>query len=225
MRLFKSSGTLGTFALLSVLAGCGGDNAITPPPPTTPPTTAATAPPPTTQPSAPPTTVPAQCTLQPGPVTRLAISPRELRSDGATADVWVRARSGWDEVVCLDNTKTHRLDFNANQRNADGRESCYEGDVSWRVVQDADGMIMDQSSRHEDGFIWRFNINPNRRNGAIDIEAQLDGVLSHPWQSGSGYRREPLRIVAMSPNEMERDCNCIFRGNGVYEGARCPKLP
>jgi hypothetical protein len=213
----------GTLVLISMLAGCGGDNSVTPPPPTTT-TTIAAQPSPSPTPTATPTPPVAQeCTLAPGPVTRLAISPRELRTDGATADVWVRARSGWDEVVCLDNTKTHRLDFNANQRNADGRESCYEGDVAWRVVEDGDGMISDQSSRHEDGFIWRYNIDPRGRNGSIDIEAQLDGVLSHPWQSGSGYRREPLRIVAMSRNEMERDCNCIFRGNGVYEGARCPK--
>jgi hypothetical protein len=208
-----------------MLAGCEGENPVTPPPPTTTTTIAAQ---PSPSPSPTPTATPtpqAQCTFAPGPVTRLAISPRELRSDGATADVWVRARSGWDEVVCLDNARTHRLDFNANQRNADGRESCYNGDVSWRVVSDADGMITDQSSRHEDNFIWRFNIDPRGRNGSIDIEAQLDGVLSHPWQSGSGYRREPLRIVAMSRNELERDCNCIFRGNGVYEGARCPKLP
>ena len=70
-----------------------------------------------------------ECTFAPGPVARLAISPRELRTDGVQADVFVRARPNWDEVVCLDRTKSHRLDFNANQRNADGRESCYEGDV------------------------------------------------------------------------------------------------
>ena len=28
----------------------------------------------------------------------------------------------------------------------------------------------------------------------------------------------------MGANEMARECLCIFRGNGVYEGARCPKL-
>jgi hypothetical protein len=157
-------------------------------------------------------------------VTRLAIAPRELRSDGNTADVYVRALPNWDEVVCLDRTQSHRLDFNANQRNADGRESCYEGDVSWRVVDDSAGLITGSSSRHDDGFIWRYNIEPNGRNGTIEIEATLDGVTSYPWQSGSGYRREPLRIVTMSAQEITRECLCIFRGNGIYEGARCPKL-
>ena len=75
----------------------------------------------------------------PGPVARFAISPRELRTDGAQADVYVRARSSWDEVVCLDRTKSHRLDFNANQRNEAGRECCFEGDVTWRVVDDPTG--------------------------------------------------------------------------------------
>jgi len=224
MRLFRSSGSLGTFALITVLAGCGGDNSITPPPPTTPPTTAATAPPPTTQPSAPPVTVPAQCTFAPGPVTRFAISPRELRTDGEQIGIPVRARPGWDEVVCIDKDKSHRLDFNANQRNADGRESCYEGPVTWRVVED-DGIIMDQSSRHPDNFIWRINMEPRGKTGQVSLSATLDGLTSYPWQSGSGYRQEPLRIVSMSKAEMERDCLCVYRGNGVYEGARCSKLP
>jgi hypothetical protein len=73
-------------------------------------------------------------------VTRLAISPRELRTDGEQADVYVRARPNWDEVVCLDRSKSHRLDFNANQRNADGRESCYIGDVEWRVFGSVSSM-------------------------------------------------------------------------------------
>jgi len=156
-------------------------------------------------------------------VTRLAISPRELRSDGADAAVFVRARQNWDEVVCLDKSKAHRLDFNANQRNAEGRESCFEGDVTWRIVDDSDSMVVGSSSRHDDGFIWRYNIEPRGRDGSIEIEAELDGIKSHPWQSGSGYRREPIRIVSMSANEIARDCQCIFRGNGVYEGERCPK--
>ena len=220
MRQFRS---LGTLALITLLAGCEGDNGITPPPPTT--TTTVTTQPPVTTPSTPPTTLPAQCTFAPGPVTRFAISPRELRTDGEQIGIPVRARPNWDEVVCIDKDKSHRIDFNANQRNADGRESCYEGPVTWRVVEDADGIISDQSSRHPDNFIWRINMDPRGRTGEVLLSANLDGLTSYPWQSGSGYRQEPLRIVAMSRNEMERDCLCVYRGNGVYEGARCSKLP
>jgi hypothetical protein len=57
----------------------------------------------------------------------------------------------------------------------------------------------------------------------VFVEAEIDGVVSYPWQSGRGYRREPLQIVSMSKNEIDRDCQCIFRGNGIYEGDRCPK--
>jgi hypothetical protein len=217
MRQYAKS--MAVAGILAVVVSCGGDNPVVPPPPTTT-TTIATQPSPSPSPS--PSPVTQQCTLAPGPVTRLAISPRELRTDGATADVFVRARANWDEVVCLDRDKVHRLDFNANQRNADGRESCYEGDVSWRVVSDDDSMVTGSSSRHDDGFIWRYNIEPRGRNGSIEIEADLDGIKSHPWQSGSGYRREPLRIVTMGANEISRDCLCIFKGNGVYEGAACP---
>lgn len=205
---------------VSAFMSCGGDNPTVPPPPTTT-TTIATQP----SPSPSPSPVTQECILAPGPVTRLAISPRELRTDGVQADVYVRARPNWDEVICLDKNKAHRLDFNANQRNADGRESCYVGDVTWRVVDDSGGLVTGEGSRHDDGFIWRYLINPEGREDSIAIEAELDGVMSHPWQSGSGYRREPLRIVTMSANEIQRDCLCIFRGNGVYEGGRCPKVP
>ena len=199
-----------------------GDTPTVVPTPAPPVTTLPTQPSPVPSPS--PSPVAQQCTMAPGPVTRLAISPRELRTDGAAADVFGRARPNWDEVVCLDRDKAHRLDFNANQRNVDGRESCYEGDVSWRVVSDDDSLVTGSSSRHDDGFIWRYNIEPRGRNGSIELEADLDGIKSHPWQSGAGYRREPLRIVTMGANELARDCLCIFKGNGVYEGARCPKV-
>jgi len=199
-----------------------GDTPTVVPTPAPPATTLPTQPSPSPSPS--PSPIAQQCTLAPGPVTRLALSPRELRTDGAAADVFVRARPNWDEVVCLDKNKTHRLDFNANQRNADGRESCYVGDVAWQVVDDSDHMVVSSSSRHDDGFIWRYNIEPRGRDGAIEIEAELDGIKSHPWQSGAGYRREPIRVVTMGANAIARDCLCIYRGNGVYEGPRCPKL-
>lgn len=216
--------TIWTAAVGAALIGVGcGDSPTVIPSPAPPTTTVAPQPPPTTLPPTPPPA--GSCTFAPGPVTRLAISPRELRTDGVQADVYVRARPNWDEVVCLDRTKSHRLDFNANQRNADGRESCYIGDVQWRVVDDSRNMITSSSSRHEDNFIWRYTIEPGGAADTIAIEAELDGIKSHPWQSGSGYRIEPFRIVTMSPSEIQRDCLCIFRGNGVYEGARCPKLP
>jgi len=213
-----------TAAVAAGLIGVScGDSPTVVPTPAPPTTTLARQPSPSPSPAASPSPVAQQCTFAPGPVARLAISPRELRTDGDAAPVFVRARQNWDEVVCIDRAKAHRLDFNANQRNADGRESCYQGDVAWRVVSDDDAMVTGSSSRHEDNFIWRFNIEPKGRTGEIQLEATLDGVTSHPWQSGSGYRREPLRIVAMGANEIARDCLCIFKGNGVYEGARCPK--
>ena len=198
---------------------CGGGSPTAIPSPAPPTTTQPSQPSPTPLPSATPAT---QCTFAPGPVVRFAIQPRELRTDGVQVDIRVRARPDWDEVVCLDRNKSHRLDLNANQRNADGRESCYIGPVTWRV-DDPEGIVVGSQSRHPDNFIWRLNIEPNGRSTSFGIDAQLDGLRSFPWQSGSGYRQEPLRAVTMSANEITRDCLCIYRGNGVYEGDRCPK--
>jgi len=218
------------YAIWMVAAGaalvgvsCGGDGPTVAPTPAPPTTTVPTQPSP--RPTATPSPTSTECAFAPGPVARLAISPRELRTDGVQEPVFVRARPGFDEVVCLDRTKSHRLDFNANQRNADGRESCFIGDVSWRVVDDPGNIVAGGSSRHDRGFIWRYNVEPGGRDTNFAIEAELDGIKSFPWQSGSGYRREPLRVLTMSANEIARDCLCIFRGNGVYEGARCQKLP
>ena len=203
-------------------ASCG-DSPTVIPSPAPPTTTLPTQPSPSPSPSPSPI-VSQDCTLAPGPVARFAISPRELRTDGVQADVYVRARSNWDEVVCLDRTKSHRLDFNANQRNEAGRECCFEGDATWQVVDDPGQIITGSSSRHERGMIWRYNIEPGGRATSFEVEAELEGLKSYPWQSGSGYRREPLRVVTMSAAEITRDCLCIYRGNGIYEGARCPKL-
>ena len=219
MRRYVLALTVST-AVLGHL-GCGGDNSTTPPPVTTTTTVPSQ---PSPSPVASPTPSSQECNLQPGPITRLAITPRELRTDGVQENVLVRARPDWDEVVCIDKDKTHRLDFNANQRNDAGREACYLGTVTWRLVADDDQMVTAQGSRHPEGFIYRYNIEPRGRTGSVSIEAQLDGVTSYPWQSGSGYRREPLRIVAMGAQEIARDCLCIFHGNGQYEGARCSKL-
>lgn len=161
--------------------------------------------------------------LAPGPVARFAISPRQLLTDGPNVmDIMVRARRNWDEVVCLDKDKSHRLDFNANQRNEEGRECCYEGTVSWQVSDPAQ-IVVANSSQHPDGFRHRFNFEPRGRATTVEFSATLDGLTAYPWQSGSGYPQEPLRVVTMSAAEIARDCQCIYRGNGVYEGERCSK--
>jgi hypothetical protein len=106
-------------ALVVGVAGCGsGSNPNTPPP--VPSTTIAAQPSPTPTPQPTPTPTPAAltCDFEPGPVTRMAISPREQRTDGAQVSIRVRALPGFDEVWCLDKDKSHRIDFNANQRNA-----------------------------------------------------------------------------------------------------------
>ena len=203
---------------------CGGSPTVIPSP-APPTTTLATQPSPSPTPSSTPSPSAQNCTFAPGPVARFAIAPRELRTDGVQVPVYVRALPNWDEVVCLDRSKSHRLDFNANQRNANGRECCFEGIATWRVVDDPAQIIVATSSRHERDMIYRFNIEPGGRETSFQIEAELEGLKSYPWQSGSGYRREPFRVVTMSANEIARDCTCIYRGNGVYEGGqRCPKL-
>ena len=201
-----------------VAASCGGEGPTVIPSPAPPTTTLPTQPSPSPSPTATPSPVSQACTFAPGPVSRFAISPRELRTDGVQADIYVRARANWDEVVCLDRSKSHRLDFNANQRNADGRECCSRATPPARIV-------VASSSRHERDMIWRYNIEPGGRETAVEIAATLEGKNSYPWQSGAGYRQEPFRVVTMSANEIARDCLCIYRGNGVYEGARCSKLP
>ncbi|HET7747384.1 MAG TPA: hypothetical protein VFM29_08790 [Vicinamibacteria bacterium] len=158
-------------------------------------------------------------------MTRLAISPwRILLEGGAQTDVRVRVRPGWDEVVCLDRNTDYRLDIQGTQKNADGRECCYEGTFIWRKT-DNSNLVVAESPRTPEGSIYRYNISPRGREGLITVQAELDRVLSHPWQSGAGYAQEPLRIEVMSANQLSRECNCIYRGNGVYEGGGCPKAP
>ena len=211
-------------ALVVAFAACGSSDTPTVPPPV-PSTTVAPQPSPTAQPSPSPTTGALTCTFEPGPVARLAIAPREQRTDSADADIRVRVLPNFDEVWCLDRDKTHRLDFNANQRNAAGRECCYQGKVTW-TVDDPRELVVASRSLHPDNFIYRLNVEPKGISTAIEIEAELDGVKSFPWQSASGFRREPLRIMTMSANQMNRECTCIFRGNGVYEGGpACPRAP
>lgn len=216
-----------TLLLAAVIgaAACGGSDTPTVPP-VTPTTTVAPqpSPSPSAAPSPSPSPVSQTCQLEPGPVARLAVSPREQRTDGVRfVDIRVRALPNFDEVWCLDKDKEHIIDFNANQRNAAGRECCYLGDATW-TLDDPLRLVVASSSRHEDNLIFRYNVNSRGVAGTFTVQAQLDGIRSFPWQSGSGYRLEPLRVVLMSPNQITRDCTCIFRGNGVYEGAGCPKL-
>jgi hypothetical protein len=218
----RLSSAVGAIALLS---SCGGSTTTPPvnstlPPSTTTATTVVTTAPPSTQ--APDPSL--RCAnLAPGPVVRYAITPREHRADGEVVDLRVRARAGFDEVWCVDKDREHRLDFNSNQRNAAGRESCWVDDPSWRF-EDPDRFVQSgQTIPNTNGFNYRIRMNPRGARGEVLVEAEIDGVLSSPWQSGSGYKREPLRIVSMSKNEIERDCLCIFRGNGIYEGDRCSK--
>lgn len=212
--------------LLVVSAGCGGSSTAPPIDPNTTTTTTTTT---STTISTTTTTAPGdpsatRCdNLAPGPVVRYAISPREQRADGDVTDMRVRARPGFDEVWCIDKDKEHRLDFNSNQRNSQGRECCWTNDPSWDF-EDPDRLVQSGAViANTNGFNYRMRINPRGARGTVSVEAEIDGIPSQPWQSGSGYRVEPFRIVSMSKNEIERDCLCIFKGNGIYEGDRCSK--
>lgn len=216
--------------VIGILPACGGDSPTVAPPPTTipstPPTTTTLPPPSTTTTT---TTLPpgveSKCAnLQPGPVVRYAISPREQRSDGTQTDgMKVRAKSGFDEVWCIDKDQEHRLDFNSNQRNSNGRECCWINDPEW-FVDDPD-RVVDSAAPvpNTSNFNYRLRINTHGARATVNVQAVLDGMKSYPWQSGSGYQQGPLQIVAMSANEIARECQCTYRGNGIYEGDRCPK--
>jgi hypothetical protein len=209
-------------AVVVALSGCGSGSPTQVPPPV-PTTTLAAVPSPTPTPQPSPTAGTQTCDLAPGPVVRFAIAPREQRTDGEQTDIRVRVVTPYDEEVwCLDRAKTHRIDFNANQRNAAGRECCYQGKVEWKI-DDPRGLVVAQSQRDEDGFVYRFNVDPRGLSTSFTVEAELDGLKSYPWQSGALYQREALRIVTMSQSEIAKDCKCIFRGNAIYEGAGCPK--
>jgi hypothetical protein len=214
-------------ALLAV--SCGGDSTSPGGPnPAPTPTPTPTQPTPTPTPAPTPTPTPdvsGKCDgLQPGPVVRFAVAPREDRSDSqGTVDMRVRAARNFDEVLCVDKDDGHILLFNANQRNDNGKECCWENNPSY-TVSDPDNLLEGWSTPHPYDFIVRMNAKPNGRRGTVTITGVLDGVEAHPWQSGSGYTQgEPLRIEFMSKNEIERDCKCIYRGNAVYEGEGCNK--
>jgi hypothetical protein len=155
-------------------------------------------------------------------VARLAVAPRTQVEDGETVPIRVRARPGFDEVWCLDKDKEHRLDFNLNQRNESGRECCWNGEPEWETL-DPSGIAGGQSVRDQYGFVYRIRVFPQGTRGTVGLRANLDGVNSFPWQSGSGYEQGPIEMVTMSASEIQRDCKCVFLGNGQYEGAGCSK--
>ena len=200
--------------LVSMSAACGGGGAPSAPEPTAVPTA-----PPTPEPTPTPNTT---CGLAPGPVVRYAIRPREQRVNNRKVDMLVRARPGWDEVWCIDKDSAHQLDLDSNQRNADNRESCWVYDPQWTIT-DPNGFVTGQEVIFDNPFLRRLHVDPKGRTGIIRVQGTLDGVKSRPWQTFSGYPEGPLEIVSMSREEMNRDCNCIFLGNGRYAGTSCPK--
>ena len=204
--------------LIAVCAlSCGGGGAPLQPPIPSPSPTPVAVP----SPSAPPANT--TCGLAPGPVTRLAISPREQNTDGARVEIRVRALPNFDEAWCLDKDKDHRLDFNLNQKNADGRECCWVGTPEWSIMEDPGDIVTGIATIDGEGFIGRVRVEPRGRETFFTLEARLDGIRSHPWQSGSGYRREPLKVMTMSAEDIPQACPCIYLGNGQYTGVGCRK--
>ena len=227
MRKSFSNAVLAAVCAVAVLINCGGDSGSNPTPQPSP--TAQPTPTPTPTPAPTPTPTPgpvgsSNCppSGEPGPVAKYAISPRAAQADGVNTDIRVRARPNFDEVWCIDRTKEHRLDFNSTQKNADNRECCWQNDPTWEIVADDNRMVTATGTANGNIFNFRVRINPKGQNGVVLVQATLDGVKSHPWQAGSGYRQEPLAIVAVAPADLA-DCKCIFRGNGIYEGVGCTK--
>lgn len=163
------------------------------------------------------------CTFAPGPVTRLAIAPRALSTNGVAAPMRTRLIGPGEEVLCLASEKSHRLDFNLNQRNAQGQESCWEGFPSYRVRGDTQHMVVSTSTIDDNGFIFRARVEPNFQEASFGVEAELDGVFSYPWLSGGQYPREPLRVITLPGDDIPAFCPCIYLGNGGYEGGSCSR--
>jgi hypothetical protein len=222
---FSSLG-LGLLALLA-LASCGGSSPARPnpnPTPTPGPTPAPTpAPTPTPNPAPTPDASQRCAKLENGPVVRVAIAPRGQFEGSNQVPMRVRVEKAFeDEVWCIDKDKESKLDFNLNQRNANGKECCWEEDPVWRV--DDPNFLVDNGEWRDDyGFIYRLRVDPKGRKGKIFVQTTLDGHDSYPWQSGSYYQQGALVIESMSASEISRDCQCTFKGNGQYEGDRCSK--
>src|SRR5688500_12403137 len=172
-------------AMAFVCCACGGSSPTQPPPAPSP------SPPPAAQPSPSPIPSPASACpfgpFAPGPVTRLAIAPRPLQSNGAPAQMRTRFVGPGEELLCLASEKSHRLDFNLKQRNALGQESCWVDTPSYRVRGDTSHIGASSGPIDDNGFIFRVRVEPRGEEATFGVEAQLDGIFSHPWLSGGQY--------------------------------------
>ena len=200
-----------------LVASCGGSS------PTQAPLAPSPSPSPAAQPSPSPSPSPgtAGCPFAPGPVHRLAIAPRALSSNGAPAPIHTRLMSDGEEVLCLDMDKSHRLDFNLNQRNAQGEECCWVDEPRYRIRQDTAHMVAGAGPIDDNGFILRVRVEPRGQEAHFTVEAELDGVFSYPWQSGGQYPREPLKVITLAGDDIPGYCPCVYLGNGGYEGGSC----
>jgi hypothetical protein len=213
MTMSRTLTRLGTLVLALASLTCGGGEVPTQPVVVPTPT-------PVPTPAATPTPVAsAQCgTLAPGPVTRYAIAPRSQMTDGVQVPIRVWIQGPWQEAWCIDKDKEHRLDFNSNQRNADGRECCFVNDPEWRIADDPGGIVLGHGAFGDHAFNYRIGVDPRGLETSFGVQARIDGVASKPWQSGPlvGYAEGPLRIVAMSAPDIQRLCKCTYFGNGNY---------
>jgi len=165
--------------------------------------------------------VTATCPFAPGPVTRLAVAPRALQTNGVSAPMRTRLVGPGEELLCLEYEKSHRLEFNINQRNALGQESCWEGFPSYRIRGDTEHIVTGSGQIDDNGFILRVRVEPRGLEASFGVEAELDGIFSHPWLSGGQYPREPLRVITVAAAEIGFMCPCVYLGNGGYEGGSC----
>ena len=152
---------------------------------------------------------------------RLAIAPRALQTNGAPAPMRTRFVGPGEELLCLDSEKSHRLDFNLNQRNAQGQECCWVDTPGYRVRGDMSHIVTSSGAIDDNGFIFRVRVEPRGQEATFGVEAALDGVFSYPWLSGGQYPREPLRVITLPGELIEGFCPCIYLGNGGYEGGSC----
>jgi hypothetical protein len=207
-------------AALALLISCGGGGSPTQAPAPSPSPSAAAVPSPSPSPTAAPS---GTCTFAPGPVTRLAISPRALQTNGVSAPMRTRFVGPGEELLCLDSGKSHRLDFNLNQRNAQGQESCWEGFPSYRIRGDTSHVTSGGGPIDDNGFIFRVRVDARGEEATFGVEAELDGIFSNPWLSGGQYPREPLRVITLGGDDIPSFCPCVYLGNGGYEGGSCQR--
>ncbi len=204
-------------AIAVLCCSCGSSSPTQPP--SVPSPSPATVAPPSPSPSASPGV--AGCSFAPGPVTRLAIAPRALQTNGVSAPMRTRLVGPGEEVLCLDQEKSHRLDFNLNQRNAQGLESCWVDEPRYRIRGDTAHVVTGSGPIDDNSFIFRVRVEPRGQDATFGVEAELDGIFSHPWLSGGQYPREPLRVITLAGDDIPGYCPCVYLGNGGYEGGSC----